>query len=136
MVSVLKKVFGILILVCYAFCAFNISLSFHHCGGELAYVSVNNDDDHEVKCCDSKKPMPPDCCKSKKVTFSKTDDKAQAYYTLDLQKMQTDVALPVYHTYYVADVQPATGTKAKQLLRPPPERTGIPLYQLHSVYRI
>lgn len=132
----MKKILSILLLISYMLCACGVSVSFHHCAGEFKYLSVN-DKDHEVKCCKGKKEMSDDCCKSNKVSFKKTDDKSQAFFSIVKKSLSDKNILNERPTLFaqVANLVPSENRRV--LFRPPPHRTGTsPLYLLHSVFRI
>jgi hypothetical protein len=117
-------------------CAWGGSISFHHCAGEFKYLSLN-DDGHEKKCCKGKKAMADGCCKSLKVTYKKTDHKAQTYYSVAPKNIQLDeaVAYPYAPIALLSRAIPASSNTV--LWRPPPKRKAQrPLYIRHSVFLI
>ncbi len=116
-------------------CAFSVSISLHHCAGDLKYITVGKDKDHEIRCCKGEKEMPDGCCNNNTISFKKTEDKAQPYFTIELSKFEatiTEVIVPVIIKHTVTSFD-----KWVVLFRPPPNRTGnLPLYIIHSVFRI
>lgn len=131
----MRKVIAICVLISYMLCAFSTSISFHHCAGELKYITIGKDKDHEIKCCKGEKNMPDDCCNSNTISFKKGEDKAQPFLIIKLFQFEPTiieafVPVIVKHTVTVFD-------KWIPLFRPPPNRTGsLPLYIIHSVFRI
>ena len=131
----MRKLLAICVLVCYMLCAFGVGVSFHHCKGELKYVKLHHQD--KKTCCKSKKKMPKGCCKTVKVEFKKSDDKGQSFLDFKPKAGTKDIVLNTPTSCYPAGGVPQqTDDRGAYQLRPPPLRTGEPLYVLYSVYRI
>ena len=129
----MKKALVILLFCCYALCSFGISFSFHHCKGHLKYLTLV--DEKTKKCCKGKKKMSKGCCKDKKVSFKKTDDKGQHYFTIAKK------TLPVFNISYVwVDPVFNSNNEVDHLyyrIHPPPERRDDqPIYLLYAVFRV
>lgn len=130
----MKKGIAIVLLLCYMLCALGVTFSFHHCMGELRYVNVHSD--AEKKCCGSKK-MPDDCCKTVKVTFKKNDDKPQSFFSFLCKKISAPEAAVFPSASPVIATRFGFASESNFHLRPPPlQPADLPLYILHSVYRI
>lgn len=132
----MKQLVAILVLICYMLCACDISISFHHCAGELKYLSLN-DNGHEVKCCKGKKKMSEDCCKSHTVKYKKSDDRSQLFYSIAKKAVTDGDYTPAEYQYIAVNEYRKTEEADIKYYRPPPdERRQIPLYIYHSAFLI
>lgn len=130
----MKKALAILLMTSYMLCACGISFAFHHCRGELKYVNVHSD--KKKPCCKGKK-MPKGCCKTVKVTYKKTDDKSQSFVKFIPKILEPVQAIQDYPVVALIENTYYWRATSDFRLRPPPLRTaGLPLYIIHSVYRI
>lgn len=132
----MKKGLAILLLFSYMLCACGISFSFHHCAGAFKYLTLN-DEGHEKKCCKGKKEMSDDCCKSNKVTFSKTDDKAQSFLVFVKKVAEPYAAIRHIHILTQSVLLSSYSSERVIVFKPPPDRTSsTPLFILHSVFLV
>lgn len=130
----MKKALAILLITSYLLCACGISFAFHHCRGELKYVNVHSD--KKKTCCKGKK-MPKGCCKTVKITYKKTDDKIQSFVKFIPKVLEPLAALQHYPVLDLTENTSYSHSSSEYHLRPPPLRpAGLPLYIIHSVYRI
>lgn len=132
----MKNGIAILVLISYMLCALGFSFSMHYCGGDFKYLTIQ-DDGHEVKCCKGQKEMPEGCCKSNKITFKKSDDQPQNYLTVAVKEIEKEGSLQINTDYKYSAASIILSENPVVHFKPPPDRTAsLPLYILHSVYRI
>lgn len=131
----MRKAITILVFLSYALCAFGFSVTYHYCGGEFKYLTLHNED-HEIKCCNVKEGMADDCCKDSKISYKKTDDKAQSYIIAG-DRIFAQECIHSTGPYTGNHLARALPEQAIASFKPPPKRTGgEPLYILYSVYLI
>lgn len=132
----MRKVLSICVFISYVLSASGICISLHHCAGELKYISVGKDDDHEVKCCKGKTDMPDGCCNSNTISFKKIEDNnLQPFFTIE-NILFDDVDIPHFVSFVTTHIA-GFYDRSVILFRPPPNRTGtLPLYIFLSVFRI
>lgn len=125
----MKQVISILVAVLYMLGTLQVSLAFHHCGGNFKYISLHKPVEKE-SCCKKveEKSCCHKCCTDKEVTY-KVDDQQHSKVeftatkvTDDLQAMlsyqpeSAHITYPVFKVYKVSHSPPLTGETRQYIL--------------------
>lgn len=122
----MKRTVAILVLLLFLLGIFQVSLSFHYCGKNFKYITLNKGIEKK-SCCKGKMKMH-GCCTDKEVAFDIDDDQATSskyiVVTKDIQSALTHnyyqynhiITYPVFEVHSVSHSPPLTsGTKLNVL---------------------
>lgn len=129
----MKIIVTVIISFLYLIGTMPVFLSFHYCGKNFQYITVNKVEEKE-SCCGKNEMPSHGCCSDKTVSFD-VDDQAPAK-VLSLQHAPTAIDASLHASYYIPDNTEHYLHEVFKISHSPPLINGVRLHIANCVFLI